>query len=430
MGNALAISIIMPVYNAEATLPETLKSITDQTLQDFELICIDDHSTDRSLEILKEAGEQDSRIRVYTKDENGGPANARRDGIRLSQGKYVMFIDADDQFYPYTCERALEAIEANPCDILHFDCMGVQNGQLLNSPLPMRPYAGAIQGESMLEPFFGESPIDHVLWSKIYWGDLCRYAASRMSENIYNTPCDDYYTLFIIAYFAKSYIGMPDQQLYIYHPKTGYTADIAKVMHGANTVVECREFLSSENALDRYGRLIEHLANRIYTTCLQALMTTPRLDRGILEEAVRCWGAGLLVDVIEQTGFFAVETQDRLHLLPRLLQVALQNQQEQQAAAEPEAKPEEKAAEPEAKPEEKAEEPEAKPEEKAAEPETKPEVKAEKEAEKEAEKPAKEADKAAEKAAAKPEAKAEAKADKKTAKADKKAAKAAKKGRK
>lgn len=89
------ISIIMPVYNAESYLSESLDSVIKQSFVDIEVICINDGSTDKSLEILNEYKDNDDRIRVINQDNKGGSA-ARNVGVDNAVGEYIMFLDADD----------------------------------------------------------------------------------------------------------------------------------------------------------------------------------------------------------------------------------------------------------------------------------------------------------------------------------------------
>ena len=94
----VALSVIVPVYNTEKYLRECLDSVINQTLKDIEIICINDGSTDRSLDILKEYAKQDTRIKIINK-KNEGAAAARNDGIRIANGEFVCFMDSDD-YYP------------------------------------------------------------------------------------------------------------------------------------------------------------------------------------------------------------------------------------------------------------------------------------------------------------------------------------------
>ncbi len=95
--NQTSISVIMPVYNAETYLRQALDTVLSQSLQDFELLCINDGSTDRSPEILAEYAAKDTRIHVLNQ-ENQGPGPARNTGIAHASGRYMIFLDADDFF--------------------------------------------------------------------------------------------------------------------------------------------------------------------------------------------------------------------------------------------------------------------------------------------------------------------------------------------
>ncbi len=93
----IKISIIMPVYNSEDELEQSIKSVDKQTLKEIELICIDDGSTDNSLNILRDFEKRYDFVKVYTQ-ENQGSGKARNYGIELSKGEYIGFLDADDFF--------------------------------------------------------------------------------------------------------------------------------------------------------------------------------------------------------------------------------------------------------------------------------------------------------------------------------------------
>lgn len=93
----IKVSVIMPIYNAYDYLVPAMDSVIDQTLKEIEIICIDDGSTDHSLDILKKYRETDKRVRIVT-ETNAGPAVARNNGLRRARGEYLAFLDADDFF--------------------------------------------------------------------------------------------------------------------------------------------------------------------------------------------------------------------------------------------------------------------------------------------------------------------------------------------
>ena len=113
------ISIIIPIWNIEKYLRGCLNSVKNQTFQDWQAICVDDGSPDKSGEIAEEYAKQDSRFIVVHK-ENGGLSDARNVGMKYVKSKYVMFLDSDDFIHPQTMEIAYELAEKNKSDIVSF----------------------------------------------------------------------------------------------------------------------------------------------------------------------------------------------------------------------------------------------------------------------------------------------------------------------
>ena len=89
----MKISVVVPVYNTECYLKKCINSIIAQTYTNWELILVDDGSTDRSWQIIENAAEKDSRI-IATHQENSGPGRARNNGLDIASGDYVVFIDS------------------------------------------------------------------------------------------------------------------------------------------------------------------------------------------------------------------------------------------------------------------------------------------------------------------------------------------------
>lgn len=119
MGCLAKVSVIVPVYNVERYLGKCLQSCMDQTLDDIEIICVDDGSTDRSGEIAEEYAAMDSRIQVIHK-ENGGLSSARNVGVAASNGQWIMFLDSDDFLQTNACERVWIESNEGPTDLIIF----------------------------------------------------------------------------------------------------------------------------------------------------------------------------------------------------------------------------------------------------------------------------------------------------------------------
>lgn len=99
------VSVIIPLYNKEGAISNTIKSVLEQTFTNFELIIINDGSTDRSLEIVKSIN--DNRIQIYTK-KNGGVSSARNYGAQKATSPWLLFLDADDRLTPHCIETLLQ----------------------------------------------------------------------------------------------------------------------------------------------------------------------------------------------------------------------------------------------------------------------------------------------------------------------------------
>lgn len=114
------ISVIVPVYNVEQYLPECLESIVKQSLQDLEIICINDGSTDKSFEIIKQFAQKDSRIKIIDKP-NSGYGDSLNKGIEAAQGEYIGIVESDDFIEPDMYEELYNIAKQNDCDIVKSD---------------------------------------------------------------------------------------------------------------------------------------------------------------------------------------------------------------------------------------------------------------------------------------------------------------------
>lgn len=134
------ISVLMPAYNAEKYIAESIESILNQTFTDFEFIIIDDCSTDKTWEIIQEYADKDKRIITLKNEKNLGIAGNRNKLVSLAKGKYIVWQDADDISMPYRIEHQYDFMEKNPE-------VGISGGYLLffdeSRDLCVRKYASS-----------------------------------------------------------------------------------------------------------------------------------------------------------------------------------------------------------------------------------------------------------------------------------------------
>ncbi len=114
------ISVVIPVYNAEKTIRETIDSVMSQTFKDYEIILVDDNSRDKSLKMISDYIEDHPCIRVFANVQNYGPGKCRNIGIAAAKGEYIAFLDADDKWKEDKLEKQLELAKDHPEAVLFY----------------------------------------------------------------------------------------------------------------------------------------------------------------------------------------------------------------------------------------------------------------------------------------------------------------------
>lgn len=115
----MKLSVIIPMYNAKSYIIHCIEGLLKQTLEDIELIVVDDCSTDGCYELCSKRYADDSRIILLRQDQNGGPAKARNTGMKLAKGEYITFVDCDDAILPDAFERLYSVASEADADVVH-----------------------------------------------------------------------------------------------------------------------------------------------------------------------------------------------------------------------------------------------------------------------------------------------------------------------
>lgn len=183
------VSVIVPVYNVEAYLEKCVNSIMKQSAADFELILVDDGSTDKSGGICDSLKENDSRIRVIHQ-ENSGLGAARNMGIENAAGEWLLFADSDDYIQENTLEKSLEAGKALNADIVVFGFQSVNEaGEVLSKFVDDVPKGQSFSAEMCPDMLLGAP----VAWNRLYRRSVfadtgIRYPGRAWFEDIRTTP--------------------------------------------------------------------------------------------------------------------------------------------------------------------------------------------------------------------------------------------------
>ncbi len=229
-----AISVIIPVYNVKKWLPRCLDSLLAQTFTDFEAICINDGSSDSSLDILDEYAQKDSRIKIITQ-ENQGLSMARNNGIRNATGEYIYFLDSDDCIHPQTLEIAYYFITKHNAEMV---CFGfVKNtGNGLPDIVPIK--IEDIKYHMTDRPLYfnkKEYKIRDSVWTKIYKKEILNDL-----KFIPHIQFEDYpHTLAIMSKEPKTVIL--NEKLYF------YTFNESSISHSTITPQQIKDYHTGIN---------------------------------------------------------------------------------------------------------------------------------------------------------------------------------------
>lgn len=180
------LSIIVPVYNVEQFIHKCISSILAQSFQDFDLILINDGSTDSSGVICDEYAVKDERVKVINQL-NQGVSVARNVGVEYAQGEFIGFVDSDDYIAPDMFEGMLSFLEENALDVVCADCYVVKNNKAKFRPRYKNNVVWT-SGNAIHEILKGS--LDNAVWNKVYKRDVIadiKFPENRRYEDVATT---------------------------------------------------------------------------------------------------------------------------------------------------------------------------------------------------------------------------------------------------
>ncbi|WP_290139626.1 glycosyltransferase family 2 protein [uncultured Dubosiella sp.] len=249
------ISIIVPVYNCEKYLPETIKSIITQTYSNFEIILIDDGSTDSSGKICDEFALRDSRICVFHK-ENGGVSDSRNFGVANSKGKYITFVDSDDVIVKDYCENLIKALNKENVDIV------IGNFMKFSGDIPKLEYNDGnnyqilTSREALIEYFYRKLPgyLPACLYRKEVFDNIF-FPVGQLFEDSAVMPLLIDKTQNILFF---------DKVIYFYRQREG------SIINGKFTSKQFQQFFSTYNLIKKFGNRSKETQDAIYSKAFVA----------------------------------------------------------------------------------------------------------------------------------------------------------------
>ena len=217
------ISIIVPVYNAGLYLQQCFDSLIRQTIEDIEVVAVNDGSVDTSPDIMEEYARKDGRLRIIHQ-RNQGTFFARQVGFRASRGRYVLFVDPDDWIEPDTCEKLLSGIEKTGDDILFFGVTCENEGNINEEAFrsicessAVLPAASLTSREDMLRACYIDRTFSWMVWGRLFSHSLLERAFAEM-PHLRCVYAEDMLSTFYFLSFCSS---MSSIDVALYHYRVG-----------------------------------------------------------------------------------------------------------------------------------------------------------------------------------------------------------------
>ena len=268
-------SIIIPIYNRSFFIDETLSSLLNQTYDDIEIICVDDCSTDESLQKIKSYAVKDKRVKVITHSKNLGPHCARQTGVSNASGDYILFLDCDDALEIFACAALYDILSKTDYDVLEF---AYKNKKSLSLPVP------SITIDNLFDSLvYFKNPRAGTVWNKVYKKKLLQEAFSKM-QSFYSVMGEDLYESIIIAYYARSYAFI-NKPLILYNDESGISNKQNDLSAVKKSLASIKANLNAFNVFfDMYAKEKNDAVACIerqyfkYVFYIQILMNTRKMD--------------------------------------------------------------------------------------------------------------------------------------------------------
>lgn len=275
------LSIIMPLYNAEKYLEEALKCIKNQRYKKFELICINDASTDKTTEILRDYQKDDTRLKILSNTEHRGAAFSRNRGIKAASGKYLIFLDGDDIFDEDLLEAVYRTAEEKSTDIVIYEYQHVPTELIYNK-------LEANHGKEYINRYCKQvfcirdyKPHEFIIWSLGLCNKLYRRKFVEEQKLYFQdlSSSNDVYFVCMALLLAERIIALDDNRVMLYARDHGVPTRIS--FNRDSNCVYAAFIKIGEELVKRklFDRLSEYYYYKIYFYLKNALIADTKRDR-------------------------------------------------------------------------------------------------------------------------------------------------------
>ena len=277
------VSVIVLIYNTEEYLEECLDSLVNQTLEDIEIICIEDNSSDDSLKILREYSKKDDRIILVENDSNQGQSVSRNKGLSAAKGEYVAFLDSDDRIDENAYEQLYKFAKDNGHDLVVFNAIRF-NDEGVEWPCILHSKAGYDKTYSKTNVFEHKTLIYDTSMSKFIRKEFIDELGFKFLENtLYE---DLLFSMQILC--ASKCLGILPTVNYYWRVRTSYnysvTQNVFKLKNLKDRIIITNKILDVFNICDKNASLLDTFYKKIVEIdILQYINELDRCEEGYLD---------------------------------------------------------------------------------------------------------------------------------------------------
>lgn len=267
------VSVIIPAFNEQKNIARAIKSVLAQSIADFELIVVDDASTDSTLATIESLAAMDSRISVIVHDTNQGLSQSRLNGVKAAHGEYVFFLDADDAIIPDALELLTNKAASSQCDIVIAGAQRVS--RRLHIPMPFLIPSRILTNDcystaSLLPLMLDKTSFPLNAWGRLYRRSLLAELFTCAEKNFMGEDM----ILNIRVFASDARLAWIDNNIYRWTMGGGSAHSPQQLwQHNLNLYHRCREVLGQLNALTPHHQaaLDKGLENDLITSAARML---------------------------------------------------------------------------------------------------------------------------------------------------------------
>ncbi len=257
------VSVIMPAYNAQKYISEAVTSVRNQTWQRWELIIVNDGSTDSTPAIVADFCRQDDRIRLITR-ENGKLAKARNTGLAAASGDFIAFLDADDTWQPGKLEQQMHVYEETGADVIFSDAFDIYEVPGHSRFHPFAGLSGSFPGNMMLTVLYSGNvlPVSSVLLRQSDAASGCRF-----DENPDILGLEDHEMWLQLASRGAKFFGIREKLVGYRHHREQMSRRIVSMQRSAMTVRQKYRSIAQAAGIDVLSQDRTDYRNLAYSSC-------------------------------------------------------------------------------------------------------------------------------------------------------------------